>query len=76
MDDETVKDMIEKAGYVDGLRPQWRESVDVIQRIVNLHNQIKILHHDANVAVVYFLRMLRMNVYQSPNVSYLIYFAS
>ena len=39
MDDDTVKDMIEKAGYVDGLRPQWRESVDVIQRIVNLHNQ-------------------------------------
>ena len=39
MDDETVKDMIEKAGYVDGLRPPWRESVDVIQRIVNLHNQ-------------------------------------
>jgi len=39
MDDETVKDMIEKAGYVDGLRPQWRDSVDVIQSIINLHNQ-------------------------------------
>ena len=37
MDDETVKDMIEKAGYVDGLRPQWRESVDVIQRLSLIH---------------------------------------
>lgn len=39
MDDETVKDMVNKAGYVEGLRPQWHESMEAIQKVINLHNQ-------------------------------------
>ncbi len=39
MDDETIDDMIEKAGYIEGLRPQWAESMQVVQGVINLHNQ-------------------------------------
>ena len=39
MDDETVKEMVDKAGYVEGLRPQWHESMEAIQKVINLHNQ-------------------------------------
>ena len=37
MDDETINDMIDNAGYVEGLRPQWSDSVKIIQRLVDIH---------------------------------------